>query len=468
MTNQDQSRQPVSLYFLSLTELWERYGFYTVQALFVLYLTNSLHFTDKHSYALYTAFTGLLYASPVIGGFLADRWAGFQKAVLFGTLLYIAGYIFMLSHNRYGFFFALALLVCAMGFFKASISSLLGTLYDKDDPRRDSGFTIFYLGINIGVFTAPIISSLIARHFGYQIGFASAGIGMVFSLCIFLLAKKRLGDHGALPLTKKTLTKSLQKKQGIIYATTLLVAIGLSFIIDFPEVIVYSIAAFSIAAILYVLNQTVKYKSSAIRKRIIALLVLFVFSTLFWAYYMLSYSVLTLFAERSVNRVLFGWNVPAAMLSGIQGLTIIIMAPIFAKIWMKTDKSPYHPTYGLKFAFGHFFQGAAFLLLVLGCYFHNTQYQVSTLWIFVFYFTRALGELSLSPIGLAAVTQLSPKKLVGTMMGIFFLTIAGGSILSNYLDDMAIVPKGVTNSKIILGIYNHAFIEYALVSIGVN
>jgi POT family proton-dependent oligopeptide transporter len=457
-------KQPKSVYFLSFTEVWERYGFYCIQSLMVLYLIKILGFDQRHAYALYSAFTALLYASPVIGGFLADRLLGFRKTIICGALLYIVGYGLLLAHSKYGFYLSLSLLVCAMGYFKANVSSLLGTVYDDHDPRRDSGFTIFYLGINVGSFLGPIIGALLAEHFGYGVGFASSGLGMIFGLATFLYGRRYLGDHGVKPLACKKEGKSLSKIQLATYTITVLAVIGLSFVMPFATVIEYVIAGFSAVAVLYVIIEMLKLPTAKERKKVIALLILFAFSVVFWAYYMLMYSVFILFSDSNVNRVIFGWHIPAAMLTSLVGLFIIILCPFAAKLWTSIDEHPWRPTYGLKFALGSIFQGISFFILVLGCWFHGANYQVALYWFVIYSFVRVLGELSLSPIGLAAVTELSPTKLVGTMMGIWFLTIAGGLILANYLADLAIVPQHAS-TQTSLHIYSHALLNYAIASV---
>lgn len=456
--------QSASVYLLSLTEMWERYGFYCVQSLLVLYLTTTLHFDDTKAYSLYAAFTGLLYAAPIIGGYMADRFLGFQKTIIFGALLYIAGYMLLLVNTKFAFYFSLALLVAGMGYFKANVSSLLGTTYEFHDPRRSSGFSIFYCGINIGSLLGPIGGAFVAEKYGYLTGFSTSGIGMIIGLVTFLYARKYLGKHGIHPLAPSVHAKNSGRTQVFAYASTLVAALIIAFIIPHNTFLDWIIVFFAMLAVIYVVYQTVLYKAAHIRKRVIALLILFVFSTVFWGYYMLLYSVLILFAERHVDMAVMGYQIPVALTTTFISIFVITLSLPFAFLWRKIDGTPWGPSYGLKFAIGLIAQGVCFLVLILGVHFHHADYRIALFWLVLSAFFRVIGELTLSPIALAAVTDLAPKKLVGTIMGLFFLSISGGLILSNQFADIAAVPDG-TSASASLAIYDHAFWAYAIASV---
>jgi len=460
-------KQPSGLYILFGAEMWERFGFYCVQSFLVLYLTKVLGFDDAHADDLYSAFSGLLYAAPVIGGFLADYVLGFRRAIICGAILYILGYFLMLSNNTYAFYFALSLLIGGNGYFKANVSSLLGTLYSANDPRRDSGFTIFYLGINVGTLLGPMIASVVAEKYGYNYGFASCGIGMLIGLVTFLWGKKYLGRKGIYPSGERGVAKhSIKNKQRILtYALTILAIIGISFSIDQTNFIFYGITLFCIASVGYILYLTIDFPSRESRLKVIALLILFVFSLVFWAMYMQMFTSLILFSERNVNRVFFGWTVPTPVTTVIIPIFIILLAPLVAKLWLKIADTRWDFSYGTKFALGHLFQGISFLILIIGALFPNDHYQVAFIWLILSGLLRVIGELCLSPIGLSAVTKLTPTQFTGMMMGVWFLTISGGLVLGNKFALIAVIPSGLTDPAAMLHIYQSAFVIYMIVSL---
>ena len=459
-------KQPSGLYVLFGAEIWERFGFYFVQSIMVLYLTAQLSLSDSEADNLYSAFTAALYAAPVLGGLLADSTLGFRRAIILGSTLYTIGYFLTIIHGAYGFYLALSLLVCGNGYFKANVSSLLGTLYTMQDPRRDSGFTLFYFGINIGSFLGPIAASIITVRFGYQYGFAVCGIGMLIGLAIFLWGKKKLGTHGIYPgeqMIKKG--KPVQHKNKFyVYFGTLLFALGLSIALSHLHFIRTLIAFFCFACVIYLLYIVLKLPDRQARLKIVALLILFIFSILFWAFYMQLYTSVTLFTDRDVNRVLFGVKLPTSLFQSIIPVFVMLLSPFAAKLWLHLGKSYWNPSFGMKFCLGHVFQGICFLTLVLGMICHNENNQVSMIWLVISGFFRVVGELALSPIGLSAVTRLSPLRLTGMMMGLWFLTLAAGSLLGGYFAQFAAIPTGMTSPVAKLYVYSQAFTHYALLS----
>jgi proton-dependent oligopeptide transporter, POT family len=461
------TKQPKALYFLAFTETWERFGFYCIQALLVLFLTKSLHFTDAKANGLYSAVSGLLYASPVIGGWLADRFLGFRKAIIFGAILYACGYIMMFSHASYGFYLALSLLIIANGYFKANISSLLGSLYQKGDVRRDSGFTLFYLGINIGTLLGPIAASVLTERYNFHYGFGVSGIGILIGLATFLYGRRYLGKHGVLPQYLEARQPGHRPKHlhhFVIYAISLCAVLGLTFLLTFDTAIEIALTTFCVVAIIYAISLSFKLQNKFERNKMLALLIFYCFSAVFWAFYMQIFTSVTLFSERNVDRWVFGWHIPTAMLQSIIPVFLILFSPLAARVWLRLSQSKYNPSISLKFAYGQLFQALSYLVLIIGMTFSH-QAVVALFWLVISGLLRAIGELALSPIGLSIVTKLSPVKYVGMMMGIWFLSIAGGLILANPLADIAAVPKALKNNPVeSLPYYAHAFSWYAIIS----
>lgn len=462
---EQQLGQPKALYLLFFAELWERFGFYTVQALMVLYLTNSLNFSDTKAYNISSASSALLYAAPLIGGWLADRVLGFQRAIIFGFILYIIGYFLLDANAELAFYFSLALIITANGYFKANISSLLGTVYTENDPRRDRGFTIFYMGINIGSMIGPITAAIIQEHYGYHLAFAACGIGLLIGFIVFMILRHRLlRKHGLEPHGMITDSKqTLRRTRVLTYLFTLLAAAIICFILPHPDVTDWGLGFLSIIAIVYALYETYGLDTLKDKKHMIALIILIVYSVLFWAYYMQLFYSLTLFAERNVNRSLFGWVLPTASLSTFPNIFLVILSPFFVKLWAHLDKKKRNPSTGLKFALSMVFMSLSFLVINFADGLSQTG-VITIYWLLLSGLVREVGEILISPIGLSAVTRLAPAKLTGAMMGLWFLAIGAALAIAGRMADISSVPKSVTSTVTSMAIYNHAFWQYAVTS----
>lgn len=457
-------KQPRALSLLFFSELWERFGFYTVQALMVLYLTNAMHFSDEKAYDVSGAFSALLYAAPLIGGWLADRIVGFQRAITVGFILYMVGYFLMDSHAQMAFYFAMALVIAGNGYFKANVSSLLGTIYEDNDPRRDRGFTIFYMGINIGSLLGPISASIIQVHYGYHPAFAMCGIGLLIGFVAYISLRKRLLKHhgldpqGAISSNPATLKRS----RIATYLATLILAGIVSFILPYPIITDWSLGILSVASIVYALYETFGLANFDDKKKMIALIILIAYSVIFWAYYMQSFFSLTLFTERNIDRHVLGYTLPTALFATIPNIFLVILAPFFVKLWSALDKKRKNPSIGMKFTLSMVFTAISFLALNLGDSLNVATGIVPLFWLLLAGFIREIGELFISPIGLSAVTRLAPPKLTGAMMGLWFLAIGGALAVGGRMADIADVPEHVRNPIQTLPIYNHAFWVYTL------
>ncbi len=457
-------KQPTGLYNLFFVELWERYGFYTIQALIVLFLTKAWQLPDSQAYDIYSAFSALIYATPVIGGYLADRLLGFRHAIILGGILYAIGYFTLSTANHNLFYPALALLICGNGFFKGCVSSLVGTLYEENDPRRDSGFTIFYMGINIGSFLAPIISTWVANTYGWGFGFGTAGIGILIGLILAFVGFKRLGNRGLPPdpAFLKTPVFLGLSRQLLAYAGIVAAFAIITVLLHHANIVNKFLLVFSILITLTVLLVTFRNKGQQ-RNKLLVLVILIIFSILYWALYFQMFSSVTLFNDRVLDRVILGHEIPASMFTSVEAFFILVMSPIFAVTWLKLwSKQPSGPT---KFALGIIFTSLFFLTLAVGTHFLNAKGLMPVGWSILSYFFQTCGELCLSPIGLSLITTLAPANLTGMMMGVWFLSFTIAFAIGDYIAKLTSIPTSITNTGMIAHIYSHVF--YQLTCIGI-
>lgn len=456
-------KQPKGIYVLFLTEMWERFSFYGLRALLVLYMTKVFLFSDHKAYDLYGAYMALVYASPVIGGFLADKFLGLRRAVILGGVLIALGHFCLAVPGNELFYIGLGFVICGTGFFKSCVSSLVGQLYHYNDPRRDSGFTIFYMGINLGAFLAAIACGVVAEVFGWHYGFGLAGIGMVLGLIIFLMGKKYVDDIGLPPnidLLKKKILPLISVNTLIVMLSFVAVP-GFAWLLTKSQAVGMSLGILSVVAIVAML--LIAFSSKKVeRNRIICLLILMVLSVFFFALFEQAGTSLTLFSDRNIDRHLFHWLLPTAVFQSLNPFFIIVLAPIIAIIWIRLSQIKREPSTPIKFAYGLFFAAAGFGLLA----FAALHSEKSSMWFLVFaYLAHTIGELCLSPVGLSAVTKLAPQRWLGMMMGIWFLSIS----FSNYLG--AMIAKLASTAEVgqaSANVYGHVFLNLFYVGFTVS
>jgi len=428
MNNKAKLKQPRELYILFFTEMWERFNYYGMRALLVLYMVydlfvNKRGFGDTQAYAIYAAYGALVYATPYIGGILADKILGYKKSIIFGGIMMAIGEFLMMAHQDTIFYFALAFIIVGNGFFKPNISSIVGGLYGDDDPRRDGGFTIFYMGINLGAAIAPILTALVMDVFGFSYAFGLAGIGMVIGTTTFALGKKHLGENGDPPSWEKLRAKKMGiSTENWVYIFSLVTVPLFMYFIFFNKIIDYLMPAFGIFVLLSLLWNAFKEKKVE-RERLFVVIILVMFTIMFWSFFEQAGSSLTLYTELNINRWLGTWQVPTPLFQSVNAFFIILLAPVFAKMWLKLNEMGKEPSTPLKFAIGLLLIGVSFGTLVLGGKF-AVNGLVPLIFIFSVYFFNTLGELSLSPVGLSMVTKLSPKKIVGMVMGAWMLAVS--------------------------------------------
>lgn len=432
---------PKGLMTLFFSEMWERFCYYGMRVLLTLYLVKSLMKGDADAALIYGAYTGLVYAAPILGGKLADKYLGYRNAVLLGAILMAIGEFLILGGTEHYLLFGMGALIIGNGYFKANISTIVGKLYEDGDPRRDSGFTIFYIGINIGALLATTVVAFIGETYGFKYGFGLAGIGMLLGLFIFYFGRKNYAAAPGLDLTeegKKKVFGPLNKAHMVSILSLALVPAAYILIQNnsYMDYILLGLFLFiSIVLIRAGVSTDVKEKVKVWKDRMIALLIFMIINIAFWACFEQAGTSLTLFADRNVDRMILGWEMPASMTQFFNPFFIIVFGSIFSVMWVKLAAKGRNPSIPMKFSLGIFQLALGFLVTLVGLQFVNDSFQVPLLTLFFLYMLHTTGELFLSPIGLSMVTKLSPKHIAGTAMGAWFLSFAianyvGGKIAS--------------------------------------
>ncbi len=461
-------KQPKGLYLLCATELWERFGFYTIQAILILYLTKGLKYPDAKANLIYASYSALLYLTPLIGGFIADRFLGFQRAILIGGLVSVVGYLVTAFPQEKIFFIGLSILICANGLFKPNVSAIVGDLYEPGDPKRDGGFTLFYMGINIGALIPPVIAGVLVLHYGWHTGFLLAAAGMIIGFITFLVGKKNLTLTGKMPLESPAHPTSR-------YRWLFEIAFYLGFIIlvalcdlafSYPETTTYLVEIAGVVIILLVLFFMFKEKIED-RKKILASLILTIISVGFWALYNQTFTSLTLFADRNMQQNFLGIPVNASTMQFFNPLFIIVISPFLSGFWVRLNRNGLNPSIPSKFTLGVLFVSLGFLILPLGLHFFPNAGMASPWWLVISYLLQTIGELLLSPVGLAMITLLVPKSMVGMMMGVWFFSQAAAFALGGVLANLAAIPDNLTKMQSLV-VYDHAFMIFGLLSLGLT
>jgi len=426
---------PRGLATLFFTEMWERFSYYGMRAILILFMvapasSGGLGFSVAKGGAVYGFYTAMVYLLGLPGGWVADRLIGQQRAVLYGGVLISAGEFCLAVPGVMTFYVGLVLLMVGTGLLKPNVSTIVGQLYKANDVRRDSGFSIFYMGINIGALISPLICGYIGERVSWRMGFAVAGFGMLAGLIQYVLSGKYLGSAGLHARTAGNLAEMRrQKRNGTLAGVGILAALGTLAALSragafelTAELISDALGWVLLAISLAVFGWLIFGRgwSPTERKRAVATLVIFLASAIFWGAYEQAGSSLNLFAERNTNRHLLGWEFPASWFQFVQPVFVIALAPVFAWLWIALRRR--EPSIPTKFSLGLLFGGLAFALLVPAA----SGGPVSPWWLTGTYFLQTLGELCLSPVGLSAMTKLAPERVGGFMMGVWFLSVSIG------------------------------------------
>ena len=432
---------PRGLSTLFFTEMWERFSYYGMRALLLLYMTaplaqGGLGFDAAQGGAIYGLYTSMVYMATLPGGWIADRLIGPRRAVLYGGLLIAAGHFSMASAAMSMFYLGLFLIVIGTGLLKGNVSVIVGKLYSADDNRRDAGFSIFYMGINLGAFIAPIVCGYLGQEINWHLGFGAAGVGMTLGVIQYVLGARKLGDAGQLPApgTPEQVAKWRRQAQlaaGVLLALVLIVGVG-----GYTGLVPISATQVADAAGVLLLVVTLgffgwMYSSSEWtaeeRKRLYVIGVLFLAASLFWSVFEQAGSTLNLFADRNTYNNFFGFDFPSSWFQSMNSLFLIVFAPIMAWVWVRMSAARKEPSAPMKFAWGLVFVGLGFVILIPPA--QASGQLASPMWLTATYFLHTIGELFLSPVGLSAMTVLAPARIGGLMMGIWFLATSVGNFI---------------------------------------
>ena len=411
--------------------------------LLILYMTSQLNYDDPKAYAILGSYAALVYTMPMFGGFMADKFIGYQRSVIFGGILMTLGHCILALPNDWSFFYGMAFIICGNGFFKPNISSLVGTLYTQNDPRRDSGFSIFYMGINIGAAGGGFLCVYVGTEINWHWGFGLAGIFMAIGLIVFLLGKKSLGDRG-LPPNTEALQKpvfAFIRPEHLIYGGTLLIVPLVVALFNRYYLMDYIMFGLAAIALIYIFSVGLKMEREA-KLKLFAALIMIIFSIFFWAIYEQNAGSMNLLADRNSKMFLFGIDLNEPAINNfLPPGWVIILTLIIAPLWPWLNKRGKEPSTPMKFALSFIFLGAGFFVFYLGCR-ANINSGIIPLWPFLWgYCFLILGELCLSPIGLSMITKLSPAKMVSLMMGIWFFSTAIGEFLAGKIGSLMSVPE---------------------------
>lgn len=431
---------PGGLSTLFFTEMWERFSYYGMRALLVLYMVagvdkGGLGFETPDATAIYGLYTASVYFLPLIGGWIADRFIGAKRATLIGGVIIAAGHFTLAVPSITFFYLGLVLVALGTGFLKSNISAMVGDLYDADDERRDGGFAIFYMGINIGAFAAPLITGALAAY-NWHYGFAAAGVGMVAGLIQYVLGKKKLEGVGEPPVKSATdasaVTPVYLVQVGVVVAVSIAALLFCYSSYGFDFAIKKAlIPILVVAGLIVVIFTGMQDKLSATDwKRLGIIVILFLFAALFWAGFEQAGSSFNLFAEQLTERTVGNFEIPSAWFQSINAIMIVVMAPLFSIMWVKWGKK--QPNDVFKFALGLFFLALGFVVMAYASGLTGAS-KVSPMWLVVVYFLHTAGELFLSPVGLSSMTKLAPGKMVGLMLGVWFLASSLGSFAAGQI-----------------------------------
>ncbi len=432
---------PRGLYTLFFTEMWERFSYYGMRALLVLFMvdavrTGGLGLDDKVATSIYGLYTASAYLACLPGGWVADRLFGARRAVWYGGIIIALGHFTLAIPRVETFYLGLILVVTGTGLLKPNVSAMVGQLYPEGGARRDAGFTIFYMGINLGAAIGPLICSTLGEKYNWHYGFAAAGVGMVLGLVQYRLTAWHLGDAGQPPQRENAAKqRDWRLLQVGVAALVVVVVLGMARVFTINPVRVAentSTLIVSIALLHFAYMFVFCGLDKTEKKRLAVVAILFISSAIFWSGFEQAGSSLNLFAERYTERIIgfLHYEIPAGWFQSLNAVFIITLASVVAALWVALARRERNPSLPVKFGLGLLFLGAGFLVMVGAAQFVIKGQKVWPTWLIVTYLLHTIGELCLSPVGLSSVTKLAPPRLVGQMMGIWFLATSLGNLIA--------------------------------------
>ncbi|HET9811492.1 MAG TPA: peptide MFS transporter [Sphingomicrobium sp.] len=449
--------QPKGLFMLFFAEMWERFSYYGMRALLIFYLTQHWLFSDSRSTIIYGAYTSLVYITPVLGGYLADKYLGQRKAVLFGGILIALGHMLMTVEGTGGqsdptinvFWGALAFIIVGTGFLKANISVMVGQLYNLTDTRRDGAYTIFYMGINVGAAAGSILVGYIGQRVGWSYGFGLAAIGMIAGLIVFVIGKPALRGGGESPNPQRLLDRVAgMKLEWLLYGVGIAGVVVIWALIQYQDIVGWLLLLSGIALLIYVLMAAFKLERDA-RDRIFAIIFLLLLQPVFWGLFEQAGGSINLFTDRYVER----GGVPASIFQSINSIYIILLGPVFAWLWTSLGRRGLEPSTPAKFGLALIQGGFAFLVLAWGAEAAGMSAATPVIFIFLLYLFQTTGELCLSPVGLSAMNRLAPRHMASLIMGAWFFATAGGNYVAGMIGSMTGGESGEMSKEAAVSVY---------------
>jgi len=441
---------PRGLVNLFFTEMWERLSYYGMRALLVLFMTDQIinggmDLDDASAYAIYGIYTAGVYLAALPGGWIADRLLGAQRAVFFGGIIIMSGHFVLAIPSVHAFFLGLLLVILGTGLLKPNVSAIVGELYSESDARRDGGFTIFYMGINVGAFLGPLVCGTLGQspNFGWHYGFAAAGVGMLFGVIQFWLTRQNLGEAGLHPVSSGNAEKdAVSRRRGwtavwiAMGILAVIVWLGMTGAMTFDPVVIsrrttYVIVGMGVLYFAYVL--LLGNLNTVERKRVIVLILLFIGAAMFWSGFEQAGSSLNIFADRYTQLEFGSITLLSTWFQSLNSMFIIIFAPIFSWMWIALARHNLNPSTPAKFGLGLLLLALGFLTMVGASTIVARGDLAAPTWLLFTYLFHTLGELALSPVGLSATTKLAPRRFVGQMMGLWFLATSLGNLIAGQL-----------------------------------
>ncbi len=474
---------PKGLYVLFLTEMWERFSYYGMRALLILYLVQHLRFVDEDAFAIYGSFTALVFILPVFGGWIADRYLGFRKAVIFGGLLMVAGHIGMAFEGSPAvaqlqengellvyrdevslqiFYLSLSLLICGVGFLKPNITSIVGLLYPNSEFQRDKGFTIFSMGIMVGAAIAPIACGYLGQTYGWRYGFGLAGIGMLLGLAVFIYGQRYLVGIAERPEPSMSGKNSYfgLSTDHFIYLITLLSVFAIWQTIQNARLVAILLGTQLVVVFVGLAVFAIWRLDKKDRDRTLVALLVFALTALYAVYIEQYGSSLILFSERAVDRTFLGIEIQSSQLVGGLPVFLVLLAPAFVWLWGYLDRHRINPPSFSKFGLAFIILGVAFAVLWLGTTMPDADQKVGLGWLVLCFFILAVSDFWIIPIGMSVVSKLSAKIMVGLMMGAYMLALSGGYYMSAVVAKYSLTSGDATEREVLLQ-YQQFFVYIA-------
>lgn len=456
-----EGKYPKQIWYLFLTEMWERFCFYGLRGMLTVFMVTQLLVPEKEANLQYGAIQAFIYAFTFIGGLFADKILGFRKSLFWGGILMIAGSFIIAASPKDFFYIGTCFTIVGTGFFKPNISTMVGDLYKPGDSRRDAGFGLFYSGINIGALLGGLVCVWVGKYYSWNLAFAFAGIVMILGLVTFLFTQKSLGPIGLSPIMDKAPGKRRIYEISVFIGSLIVMPLILLLVTntEYTDYFMYTIGPLTL---LYLLYEILKLTTPE-KKKMIAALVFIIFSIFFWAFFEQSGGSLSLFALYNLHDTVLGFNIdPNVVNNSANSVFVIIFSPIVGLLWLGMSKRKIEPNSVVKFGLGFLFLAGAFFVFFYTRFFADASGKTSLDVFTLAYLVITLGELCLSPIGLSLMTKLSPKKLWGVMMGMWFLASAYGQYVAGILGAGMVAPEENASLSVKLYSYTEGYKQLAI------